>query len=543
MINANELSDDVKQYIEVIEKKYQTKIIQFEQKQKEYEQKIIQTEKQSEEKISRLEKENKRLMEELKMALYRKFGRLAEKFFDKYQLNLFDTEETAAPIIDAEPEKETVSEHKRSKRGRKPLDSSIPREEIIIDMPEEEKQCACGSALVCIGEEVTERLVIIPEQIFVAQYHQRKYACHKCEGSGDEDNPAVRMAKAPANIIPGSIATPSLLAAIFTKKYCDMVPFYRQQAAFERIGIHLSRQNMSNWQQGVAEKLEPLLALMKRHLKTGSVMRMDETTMQVMDEPDRTNTTKSYMWLARGGPPDKPVVIYEYHPTRASENATSFLDGFSGYLQTDGYEGYDSAFKDRSDIIHVGCWAHARRKFFEADKVCPKKTDVDNAMTQIASLYNVENKLRDDLKHNKINEEVFLQMRREKSTPILNAFHDWLTTRSLDTLSSSKFAKAINYTLNQWKKLIRYLDYIELTPDNNICERSIKPFVIGRKNWMLSGSPDGAKSSCEIFTLIESAKINGLNPYSYLETIFDCAANLQPDDDWSCLLPWNLNNT
>jgi transposase len=533
MINANALSDDVKKYIETIEAKCQAKIIQFDQKKKEYE-------KKAEERISQLEKENKQLMEKLKLALFRKFGRLAEKFFDKYQLNLFDVEETVAPVIDGESEKETVREHKREKRGRKPIDLSIPREEIIIDIPEEEKQCACGSTLVCIGEEITERLVVIPEQIFAVQYHQKKYACHECEGSGDEDKPAVRMGKAPANIIPGSIATPALLATIFIKKYCDMVPFYRQQGAFERIGIHLSRQDMSNWQQSVAEKLQPLLVLMKAHLKTGSVMRMDETTMQVMNEPNRANTTKSYMWLARGGPPDKPVVIYEYHPTRASENVISFLDGFRGYLQTDGYEGYDKALKVYKNIIHVGCLAHARRKFFEADTVSDGNTSANHAMSQIAALYNIEKKLRDDLENNKITSEDFLQIRKEKSIPILNAFHEWITTKSLETLSSSKLAGAVNYTLNQWTKLIRYLEHAELTPDNNISERSIKPFVIGRKNWILSGSPNGAKSSCELFTLIESAKINGLNPYAYLQEIFDLAAKLKPSDDWNSLLPWNL---
>jgi transposase len=345
MINTNALRDDVRQYISNLEsenKTYQTKIIDFEEKKKEYEEKQRQHEeqekkyeeqqkeyeekekehevqqKESKETIDLQAKEIIRLSEELKLALFRKFGRLAEKFFDKCQLNLFESQENAASDIEADPESTTETEREsgnvpprppKPDRGRKPIDPSIPREEIIIDIPEEEKQCACGSTLVCIGEEIIERLVIIPEQIFVLRYVVKKYACHECEGSGDEDKPAVRTGKVPANIIPGSIATPSLLASVFIKKYCDMVPFYRQSAAFDRIGIKLSRQNMSNWQQGTTEKSQPVLNLMKEHLKTGSVMRMDETTMQVMNESDRANTTKSYMWLARGGQPDKPAVL------------------------------------------------------------------------------------------------------------------------------------------------------------------------------------------------------------------------------------------
>jgi transposase len=212
-------------------------------------------------------------------------------------------------------------------------------------------------------------------------------------------------------------------------------------------------------------------------------------------------------------------------------------------LQTDGCDSYDSALKNRSDIIHVGCWAHARRKFFEADVVSKEKTSAGHAMTQIAALYNIENELRQKLNENKITPEVFMENRKKRSTLILNAFHEWLSTKALDTLSSSKLAGAVNYTLGQWPKLIRYLDHIELTPDNNMSERSIKPFVIGRKNWILSGSPEGAKSSCELFSLIESAKANALNPHEYLRTIFEEAPQMQAGGNWSRLLPWNFKKS
>jgi transposase len=278
---------------------------------------------------------------------------------------------------------------------------------------------------------------------------------------------------------------------------------------------------------------------MKEHLRRGTVMGMDETTMQVMREDGRENTQKSYMWLARGGPPDAPVVIYEYHPTRAADNINSFLTGFSGHLQTDGYEGYDSILSSHEDIIHVGCMAHARRKFFEAHKVSKSKTAL-LAISKIKGLYTIESALREELKQNKITPEEFLERRMEKAVPILNDFHAWLEKQALELPDSSKTAAAVSYTLKQWPKLRRYLDSAELTPDNNACEQLIRPFVIGRKNWLLSGSPDGAASSCALYSMIESAKLNKVNPYEYLNRIFTLAATMNPSDDWSALLPWNI---
>jgi transposase len=266
-----------------------------------------------EKKVAALEQENKYLQEKLQLALFRQFGRHAEKFTGEGQMPLFEAEEVLAPLV-SEPadEGETVTGYNRTKRGRKPLDEHIPRVDEIIDIPGEEKECACGSPLVCIGEDVTERLVIIPEQVYVVRYHVKKYACHECEGSGDEGKPAVRTGKVPENLIPGSIATPELLSFIVTKKYCDYVPYYRQEGAFERIGVQISRQNMANWQQGAMGKVEGLLTLLREHIRSGKVVQMDETTMTVMEEAGRENSQKSYMWLARGGPPGKPALWYEY---------------------------------------------------------------------------------------------------------------------------------------------------------------------------------------------------------------------------------------
>jgi transposase len=495
-----------------------------------------------ENKIAELEQENSYLQEKLKLALYRQFGRHAEKFVGEGQPPLFDANEAGVSGPERAAEATvTVAGHTRKQAGRKPLDEKIPRKDAIIDIAEEDKQCACGNPLTCIGEDITERLVMIPEQVYVVRYHVKKYACHECEGSGDEDKPAVWTGKVPANIIPGSIATPELLSYVFTKKYCDYVPFYRQEGAFERIGVKLSRQNMANWQQQVCEKLQPLLNLLKEHLRSGNVAQMNETTMTVLDEPGRTNSQKSYMWLARGGPPGQPVLWYAYYETREKRHIGEILGGFSGYLQSDEYQSYESATEqDLSGVIHVGCWAHTRRKFFESTKLTRGPGLADAALSQIKGLYTVEQDLRKKLNNKTIDAEAFERQRREQCGPMLRAFHEWLEANQETVPPSSKIAEAINYALREWHTLERYVDDWQLTPDNNACERGIRPFVMGRKNWVMSGSPAGAKSSCELYTLIETAKANGWNPTKYLTRVFEQAATMRPSDDWGLLLPWNL---
>jgi transposase len=332
-----------------------------------------------------------------------------------------------------------------------------------------------------------------------------------------------------------------LLSYIFTKKYCDYTPYYRQEGAFERIGVQLSRQNMANWQQRVCEALQPLLRLIKQHLQSGTVVQMDETTMTVMDEPGRENRQKSYMWLACGGPPGQPALWYEYCETKEKRHIGEILGGFSGYLQSDGYSAYESAAEhDLPGVIHVGCWAHARRKFFEAMKLATAPGLADAALSQIKGLYTVERDLREKLRNNTISADEFEMQRRERCEPILRAFRQWLEERQGSVPPSSKTGEAMNYALKEWRSLERYLLNWQLAPDNNACERGIRPFVMGRKNWVMSGSPAGAKSSCELYTLIETAKANNWNPTKYLTRIFEKAATMRPSDDGTQLLPWNL---
>jgi len=296
---------------------------------------------------------------------------------------------------------------------------------------------------------------------------------------------------------------------------------------------------MSNWQRQVYDKLLPLFSLMKEIIKSGPVIRMDETTVQVMGEEGRSDTQKSYMWLALGGLPNKPVVIYEYRPTRAAYNARDFLEGYCGYLQTDGYEAYDTAVSGFPEIKHAGCFAHARRYFFEASKAAKKPQSAEEGIKFIRKLYEIENSLRKE----NLEENDFLAQRKKSAEPVLSDFRTWLNKRSNEMLPSGLLGKAVAYTLKQWDKLIMYLESPYLTPDNNACENAIRPFVLGRKNWLFNKSPEGAESSCGIYSLIETTKQNNIEPLLYLRTLFEKVPFALTPEDWEKLLPWNIFKT
>ena len=496
-------------------------------------------------KNSMIEYQNKYLdiKERYDLLIFKRFMRSAEQIplDDKQQL-LFtnEAEPCEIPLQDSEEEEKTeVKSYSRSKAGRKPIDPSIRRVEKIIDIPEDEKTCACGAQLTKIGEETSEKLHIIPQQVYVEKTIRPKYACRSCEGVEEEgEKPTVKIAPVEPAIIPRSIASPSLLSTIFINKFEDHLPYYRQEKQFERIGVTISRQDMANWQQYVYRILIVLFDLMKKAVKSGPVIRMDETTVQVLREEGRSYTEKSYMWLARGGPPGQQVVWYEYHPTRAAYNARAFLEGYSGYLQTDGYEGYDSAVKDMGGIIHVGCFAHARRYFFEASKVSEKPGSAEEGIKHIRKLYYLE----DELRSQNLADEKFLDERKARAGPILEKFKSWLLKKADEVPPTRLLGKAVHYSLSQWEKMTAYLESPYLTPDNNICENAIRPFVLGRKNWLFCQSPEGAKSSCGIYTLIETAKQNKLVPFYYLKELFEKAPYASTTEDWEKLLPWNILN-
>ena len=316
------------------------------------------------EKISHLEEYVRLLRNEI-------FGRKSEKRpvpEDDRQQRLFDEADGGSEMAEEpsrlqEPEPIQIASHQRRKAGRKPLPADLPRIEVIHDIPESQKQCACGSMLSRIGEEVCEKLDIIPAKVQVIRHIRYKYACKGCEGV-ESEAPTVLIAPAPPQLIPKAMATPGLLAHIVVSKFEDALPFHRQSKQFARMGIDLPRATLCNWARQVAEAASPLAELMNRLIREGPIVGIDETTVQVLREPGRSDSQKSYMWVFRGGEPDRPVLSYQYHPTRAGSVPLNYLEGFKGYVQTDGYIGYD-ALGRKTGIVMLGCWAHARRKFHD----------------------------------------------------------------------------------------------------------------------------------------------------------------------------------
>jgi len=486
------------------------------------------------------DKETGILLEQIRHLRAQLYGRKSEKVVPAdgpRPLPLFDMPEPEGPEEEA-GEEIRIPAHSRKKRGRKPLPEDLPRVDVVHDIDDKDKICACGCQLRKIGEEISEQLDIIPAKIRVIRNIRLKYACPECEGTED-DGPAVRIAPVPARIIPKSIVSPGLLAHILTGKFIDHLPFYRQEKRLTRLGVDISRTSMCRWAMQAANACQPLLNLLSEELLAGIFIQVDETTLQVLVEPGRSPTSKSYMWIFRRGDPERPVLIYQYHPTRSGDVANTFLRGFEGTVQTDGYSGYD--FLDTKKAIrHIGCWAHARRKFTDVTRTLGKKRKAgaaDKALAYIRKLYGIEKRAR----AGKYSPEQTYELRRKEAKPILEDFEKWLRKKAVQTPPKGLLGKAIAYTLNQWHRLVGYIEDGRLSIDNNMAENSIRPFVIGRKNWLFSGTPEGAEASALLFSLIETAKANKLEPYAYLRYIFEKLPLAVTLEDYEALLPWNIN--
>lgn len=471
------------------------------------------------------------------------FGRKSEVRVDAVnpnQLQLFTPNEDAEPITP--DEKVPVKGHTRKKRGRKPLPEDLPRVDVVHDIPESEKQCACGATLSRIGEDVSEKLDYIPAKFQVIRNIRPKYACKCCEGVEDQ-GPTVKIAPVPLQLIPKSIASEGLVAHIAVSKFADALPLYRQEKILARLSVDICRATMANWMKLAAERCQPLIELLIEEIRSGPLINIDESPFQVLNEPGRSNTSKSYVWVFCGGPLDAPAVLFQYHPTRSGKLALDLLDGYHGYIQTDGYAGYDHLSTD-SDIEHLGCMVHARRKFMEVNKsrkkVRGKKVQskglADEALDFIGELYQIEKYAR----VNGLSYDQILELRDQKARPILDRFKTWLDIHHPQVPPKSLLGKAIQYTLNQWDRLVVYLEAGFLKPDNNVAENAIRPFVLGRKNWLFAGAPKGAHASATMFSLIETAKANGLEPYQYLRYVFEMLPAADTIDDLRALLPSNV---
>lgn len=481
-------------------------------------------------KVIELEETNATLLHYLKLAQAARFGSKSEKVTDDEDTPMLPGIGQVFDEASIEIEPKKPAKKRAAQGGRKPLPDHLPREEVTHDIQEHEKVCPCGNALHCIGKEESEQLEVIPAQVRVIKNVRLKYGCKACEDT-------IILAKMPPQALPKSMAGPGLLSHILVSKFDDHLPIYRQAEMWDRAGVDLDCTTMGRWVMSCGELLMPLVDLMKQDIVTSGSVQADETGVQVLNEKGRKNKSKSYMWVFKTTGDKNSKIVYHYSPTRNSDVISSFLSGFEGYLQSDGYTGYTKFSADSSlKIVNLGCWAHARRKFVEITKVAPKKGVAFGAIEMIAKLYKVEKAAKAE----GLNSEEIWKQRQKESKPILKELKKFLLEHQDAVPPKGLLGKAISYTLKNWEHLIVYLERGDLEIDNNATERCIKPFAVGRKNWMFKGCVKGAEASAAIYSLIETAKSCGLNPYDYLKDIFiRLPQKIAEGESLEDLLPYN----
>lgn len=475
------------------------------------------------------------LFEQIVLSRRRQFGRSSEL---SAQFRLFDEADTqaaeTAKADDVAPlppaSLQAPSPRKPAARGKRAaLPIALPRIDVVHDIPEAERACACGTPMVEIGQDISEQLDIIPMQIRVLRHIRKRYAC-----PGGDAVPVT--APVPAQVLPKSNASSDLLAMLLTVKYVDGLPLARFEHVLARSGVTVPRQTLARWVIGTARALQPIHNLLRDHLLASSVIHMDETTVQVLREPDKAAGSNSYMWVQTGGPPGRPVVIYGYDASRSGQIPVRLLEGWHGYLMTDGYEGYNAV--GRGDgVEHLVCWAHARRGFVEGVKVQGKgkRSRANDALALIGKLYSIERELKDATDAQRY------AARQAQSVPILAELRDWLDKTRPQVVPSLALGKALAYLDKYWSKLTRYVERGDLPIDNNRCENAIRPFVVGRKAWLFSNTPAGAQASALIYSLVETAKANGREPYTWLRKVLRELPHAKTADEYEALLPWNLD--
>ena len=474
--------------------------------------------------------------EQFRLSQKSRFGRLSEQS-DESQFQIFNEAEAEARLSEPEPVLEEITYRRRKSKGKRDEQlKELPVERQEYRLPADEQFCpSCNGELHEMSTETRREIKIIPAEAVLVEHVSYVYSCRRCER--EEVAIPVITTPMPKPPLPGSLASPSAIAHIMTAKYVDGLPLYRQEKSLSRLGIELSRQTMANWMIKASECwLEPLYERMHELLLERDILHSDETPLQVLHEEGREAKQKSYMWLYRTGREEPAIVLYDYRTTRASKHPSRFLEGFNGYLHVDGYSGYNGL----KDITLVGCWAHARRQFDEALKALPKdKQNADVAARHGLNFCNRLFALERELKN--VSDEERYRQRLKRGQPITGEFKAWLDYQRPRVLPKSAFGQAVGYCLNQWDKLLAYLADGRLELDNNRSERSIKPFVVGRKGWLFSNTPRGAKASATIYSIVETAKENGLNPFTYLIYLFEQMPNVDVKEQnvLDELLPWS----
>lgn len=495
-----------------------------------------------------LTRENARLVEQVNVLLAKRYGASSERHDDS-QLSLFNEAE-AGPVVDtaldAEAEdapSEPSAARKRS--GKRALPAEFERIEVRHELAADERRCPHdGTELEVIGEEASEQLDIVPAKVRVLRHIRLKYACPCCREH-------LVTAPKPRSPIPGSQVSPGLLAHVAVSKYLDHWPLYRQGQVFERMGAVVHRSTMSQWMCKAGELLQPLINLLEDEALAQPYLHMDETTVQVLKEPGKSAESQSYMWVRVAGNRERPVVLFDYDPTRSREVPRRKLAGFEGVLQTDGYAGYEAAIGEYG-LISAGCWAHARRRFdevFKAAGLNPKKPLPKNkappaavrkaawALQRMRTLFAIEHRIREQPS------EARRSVRQRDSAPVLAQLRAWLDETRPKVTPKSKLGQALTYLDNQWPRLIVYLEHGEVEMTNNIAENEIRPFAVGRKNWLFSDSQAGARASANLYSLLMTAKAHSLEPYGYLKYLFEKLPEVTHADTFDTLLPWNVERT
>ena len=499
-----------------------------------------------EQKINQQSQFIEQLLEQIRLARHQHFGTRSERFNIDQMALVFNEAEalleqqlkedgvtSSGQKLDSDDV--AVPAHKRSRRGRRLLPAELPRVEIMHTLDDGECCCSCcNEAMESISEKTSEQLDIIPAQVQVIRHVRRTYVRKACDSTP-------QTASLPPQPIPKSIASPGTLAHVAVAKYVDALPLYRQEQQLKRINIDLPRSTLASWMIKAGLLVQPLINVMRDTMLAYDILAMDETTLQVLNELGKSAQSRSYFWAQRGGPPDYPIILYDYDPSRAASVPVKLIGNFKGYLQTDGYEAYNAVCQNNG-LIQLGCWAHARRKFDEALKAQKSKTInksvslAADAMRRIQLLYQVERKAKN------LTAQQRYDMRQQCSLPVLNDFRKWLDRHLMVVPPKSALGKAMNYTDKQWPKLTTYTLDGRLRIDNNLTENSIRPFVVGRKNWLFCNSVAGAKASANLYSLIETAKANNIEPYRYLRRVFTELPKATSLEDVEALLPFKTKS-
>ncbi|MCL2768419.1 MAG: IS66 family transposase, partial [Synergistaceae bacterium] len=484
--------------------------------------------------------------EQFLLSRAQRFGPSSAKS-DFAQMTFFNEAESESyGKIIPEPELETVKPPRKAKeKGHKDkITGNLPTEVIEYKLTPEEQVCPeCKGPLHEMDKEVRKELKVIPAQVMVTEHVRYTYACRGCDKNAI--SVPVITAKAPNPPFRNSLASPSMLAHVITRKYVEAIPLYRQMQQFQRYGLMLSKQTLANWVVKTGVLLKPVYDMMHNDLLSNDVLHADDSVLEVLREPGRDATTDSYMWLYRtSGCAEKPIVMYEYSPGRSGDYPEKFLKGFKGYLHTDAYAGFHKLEKSMPDkppdITLVGCWSHARAKYDESLKALKNKEGASALLTRQGLEYcNILFRLEQAMEGLPPDERK--KRRDEEARPTVEAYFEWAEKNEPLVLAQSLLGKAVTYSLNQRKYLERYLLDGRLELSNNKAERSIKPFVIGRKNWLFSNTPAGADASALLYSIAETAKENDLNPFPYFQYLFEQIPNIDVSDPAAIgkLLPYS----